>query len=488
MEVRGFSELLEKYIRECGYTNYEFARSVGINRVNIQRYLSGSRIPNRQMFEKIINELHLGSREQEEFFESYQCAFEGKDAYYMKKTIRDILENASDICGTEKQLVLVEHISQEKESEVIIGKAALEKYVWSLLYHAALQCEKQKVFCYLPADKQTIGRIFPTLIKDGIPLLENIQIIHLVQLEKRADIFAHQYHNLRVFRNVIPSFFQAGNSYEVRYYYHENPQLEMNDGLLYPYYIVLRDRVILIDSELDHALSITNEEIVKQFHEKINERFAGNGIGRLIRYYDQEVNILNHELAEDQASDTRIFLEHEPCVTYWIDEELLNAIVKPSAPHREEIVEGVRKRSEQLRETKHMILYYTEEGLRAFVETGKFGNHPEEIVRPFTVQERLLIIERMISSLADWDGEIGIINKRYLKLTSKLTLFYSESFGMLLFLQNQQKQFRYIQVKESSICRAFVNYIKGMHDQGEVFSRDETKEILIKYREWLRNK
>lgn len=46
-----------------GYTNYEFARITGINRVNIQRYLAGTRLPDPQIFEAIRRELRLGVRE-----------------------------------------------------------------------------------------------------------------------------------------------------------------------------------------------------------------------------------------------------------------------------------------------------------------------------------------------------------------------------------------------------------------------------------------
>lgn len=53
MENRRFHELLEAHLRASGYTNYEFARITGINRVNIQRYLAGTRLPDPQTFEAV---------------------------------------------------------------------------------------------------------------------------------------------------------------------------------------------------------------------------------------------------------------------------------------------------------------------------------------------------------------------------------------------------------------------------------------------------
>ena len=101
MEKRRFHELLEAHLRASGYTNYEFARITGINRVNIQRYLAGTRLPDPQIFEAIRRELRLGVREHRELQEAYYRAMDGDDVYFMRCMIRRMLEEAGNICGME---------------------------------------------------------------------------------------------------------------------------------------------------------------------------------------------------------------------------------------------------------------------------------------------------------------------------------------------------------------------------------------------------
>ena len=101
MENRRFHELLEAHLRTSGYTNYEFARITGINRVNIQRYLAGTRLPDPQIFEAIRRELRLGVREHRELQEAYYRAMDGDDVYFMRCMIRRMLEEAGNICGME---------------------------------------------------------------------------------------------------------------------------------------------------------------------------------------------------------------------------------------------------------------------------------------------------------------------------------------------------------------------------------------------------
>ena len=101
MDEKTFAELLELHIRENGYTNYEAAKEAGIGRVNLQRYLSGARVPGIEAFEAILKALPMSRKEREEFCASYELAADGKDLYYLRHFVREILENAADLCGTE---------------------------------------------------------------------------------------------------------------------------------------------------------------------------------------------------------------------------------------------------------------------------------------------------------------------------------------------------------------------------------------------------
>ena len=80
MGERSFCSLLERFIRESGHTNFSFAKATGINRVNIQRYVSGGRVPSRPVFEQIRANLNLNRQEQRTFTEQYLLAGGRNDA------------------------------------------------------------------------------------------------------------------------------------------------------------------------------------------------------------------------------------------------------------------------------------------------------------------------------------------------------------------------------------------------------------------------
>ena len=64
------------------------------NRVNLQRYLSGVRVPSPDIFEAISSAIPMNREERDEFREAYDLATDGKDTYYLRKFIREMLEKA----------------------------------------------------------------------------------------------------------------------------------------------------------------------------------------------------------------------------------------------------------------------------------------------------------------------------------------------------------------------------------------------------------
>jgi len=292
MGERSFKELLEHHIRESGYTNYEFARLTGINRVNLQRYLAGTRVPNPQTVEIFIKELRLGSLEQMELAESYKRAFDGDAIYFMRKAVREFLENIRNVCGAEDKIAQAEEREEQREMEIIHGEIAVERYLWAAIGENMKKNENSEVYLYIPAERFTSARILPgcffwTLERKENCHTGNPKVFQMVPLTKRPDRMSHQYHNLRVLQNLIPVYCQAGARYEVRYFYHDLPDAGMNEGLLYPFYVILEDRVVLLAVDMEQAISISQRDFVEMYRKKFLQKYRRGGYYASGKIYQQ---------------------------------------------------------------------------------------------------------------------------------------------------------------------------------------------------------
>ena len=366
MEKRRFHELLEAYLRASGYTNYEFARITGINRVNIQRYLAGTRLPDPQIFEAIRRELRLGVREHRELQEAYYRAMDGDDVYFMRCMIGRMLEEAGNICGMEAGFETTPEPPGQISApgmRTINGVIAVERYLWSAIWEN-LSAGRKNAYFYVPAESCILARLLPAFSLDGRSAMGHLNIVQLVRLSKRAEDSAGDYHNLRAVYNLIPTYYQAGAAYETWYYYHDHPSGGRDEAVLYPYYGILDDRVILFSGNMDQAVVAYEPEVTDAYRRSFFKVYKNGRNGCLARYFRDIFQVLDWMLKSDNGPVSRCFLEYQPCFVLWADRELAERVAAPGLPGRSLVIDGIMKRREQVASGAELIHYFPEEGLR----------------------------------------------------------------------------------------------------------------------------
>ena len=107
--------------------------------------------------------------------------------------------------------------------------------------------------------------MLPAFSLDGRSAMGHLNIVQLVRLSKRAEDSAGDYHNLRAVYNLIPTYYQAGAAYETWYYYHDHPSGGRDEAVLYPYYGILDDRVILFSGNMDQAVVAYEPEVTDAY-------------------------------------------------------------------------------------------------------------------------------------------------------------------------------------------------------------------------------
>lgn len=485
MGEKDFGGMLEACIRESGYTNYEFAKVSGVNRVSIQRYLAGTRLPDVETFEKIVQWLRLGGSERRELFERYKRAADGDSVFFMRKNIRDMLEHAGDFCGTESgNLPEAPKDAQPGGVQVISGALAVERYVWAAIIETLQKTSAPEAYFYIPAERYSVSRFLPSFYADGKPVLERLRIIQAVRLTKRSEMLRNQYHNIQALYHLIPAYYQAGKGLFTRFYYYDCMDGKRDDAALYPYYGILEDRVVLFSEEMDQAVAVFDEAVTEAYKKRFLQRAMAD-MQPLVNCFADAKELLEWYLERDGKAEWRCFLEYQPCVAAWMDRPILEQVVNTDVPEREELIEALLVRREHISGPGRLVHYFTETGLREFVETGICADYPPEYVRPLTKIERARILDGMIADMGRKDRELGIIDGQYLCLTRMLNVFVSSVCGTSLILYDERGGFKQIVVEEASICQAFEIFIRGMREHREVRSEEETLRILKWYRERL---
>lgn len=488
MSEKTFAELLEQHIRENGYTNYEVAKAAKINRVNLQRYLSGVRVPSPDIFEAISSAIPMNREERVEFREAYDLAADGKDTYYLRKFIREMLEKVTDQTGTDSIQSYAENGRDEDEIQIIDGKISVERFIWSILAEYRAAENEKSALLYLPADKFFPGRIFPTYPINGKSALSRLKIIQMIPLSKRADQTEDQFYNLRVLRNLIPLYFHAGSSYETCYYYQKNAE-KPGYGAIYPYYGIFENSVILFSEDMEHAVRIRNKEFVKKYREQFLSSVHGTAMKKFVTCFEDTVEMLEFLMKHDveRAEETeRYFIEYQPCFALAADQKLMESVLQPKATERTNVLSGgVLRRAEIVRNSARLIQYFTQEGFEEFVETGVLAEYPKEYVRPLTVEERIQAIDCLLEFFDRDNIEFGMIRNECMHVKKTINVFLSSVCGLNLILNDEKQGLRHMLVDEPSICHAFYIFISRMAEKRDVLSKNETRTVLMEKRDFL---
>ena len=132
-------------------------------------------------------------------------------------------------------------------------------------------------------------------------------------------------------------------------------------------------------------------------------------------------------------------------------------------------------------ENPRLTQFFTVEGLNAFLEEGYSNDYPREIMRPFTLEERLTFLQRYIKSVEN-EAKIRIINPARFKASKYCTIRLNANRSVIFtsYTQNLESM-RMVRVREESVVGAFTEFVDYLPQSRLVFSQEETLHILKKH-------
>lgn len=188
----------------------------------------------------------------------------------------------------------------------INGAIAVERYLWAAIWEN-LGAGRKNAYFYVPAESCILARLLPAFSLDGRSAMAHLHIVQLVKLSKRAEDSAGDYHNLRAVYNLIPTYYQAGAAYKTWYYYHDHPSSSQDEAVLFPYYGILDDRVILFSGNMDQAVVAYEPEVTDAYRRSFFKVYKNGRNGCLARYFRDIFQVLDWMLKSDNGSCEPLF-------------------------------------------------------------------------------------------------------------------------------------------------------------------------------------
>lgn len=459
-----FSEECKRILEENGTNVYRLSSHTGLERTTLQRMITGKRLPHIEFVKEFCKALRFCGEEEKRLMELYQMECIGEATFRNRQIICAILK------ALRKEPSELQEQTQIEQEKLFGWEPAPEgrSAVWLQALHVLKDAFVERGTSCIYTNIQVGGSEFFQMLR----LLQRnypqtgARVFHIISFQTNArETLA----NLKALYHMVPFALSGCMEYASFYCYRRISEGDVAQ-MMFPYYIVTGRHALSISGDMKNAVLHTEPEVL-QVYQREAQKLLGQA--KKLLHTAAEVDDAWEEYSRivDESPVTGVF-SPSPCFCHFLSKEsFLENMERCPA----QVQAAVGKCMEQRKSAgeKQPLEYYTKEGLRTFMETGKFQAQAASYLLPLPPNERIRALERF---LKEEKNKRGYLLKENLRLPDNVTL---ELHGRksVLFIKTDDERFSYLVIEESSICEAFEDFAVSLAETEEVCTPEEQRDF-----------
>lgn len=475
-----FSAILEKFIKEKNVKIYSMVKYCNLDRSAMYKLMNGKRKPPApEVFHKMAEFLRLTPLEYDAFKNAYEITLVGSDLWYQRRNVEDFILNfpSGSVFPSPLSAPRASDYANGSPENTVKGNAITNRFEFEHTLHDILVAEagkaSGKVALLLQPDSVFPFSLLVSLNSKETPL----RIEHTFCLSNAAQLTAdHKCYNLSYLKRILPLYMSNMNYHP--YYFYDDIQPHYYNFNGFPYMILTSTHAILCTSDYKNGILFHDSAILKMLWQLYDS--YQNKCSKLFHVTHSVLDECTAFGSMNWDSDVSYLIQPEPCLIPHITREIFENAINPSISKHPAMFDFlwdyITFTKTKLSE-KNLHVYHTKAGVQAFAETGRISEIPDEVYRPFTVPERIELLEQFMNQCSD-------CNSRLLKaplkdIPASLHLCINESSGYLLFgtSHSANEQNVYLVLEEPGLLSAFYDYAESLDDK-KLYSSAETAAFL----------
>lgn len=402
-----FSDYLKNAIELSGTTIYSLAKEMNYDRATLNKQLNGNRKIPKDIFLKVLDCINITEPTRkklialfhEELYGKYSETFEKiKDSFIMySKTVetKDKLEFNS----------LEEPKNKEGICYYVEGELSVINNIKSIVF-AELKEENPKIYFNFSIANQDLIAFFQSIYINNSADLDMRNIVKFSVDENRKA------NNLSEFVRILPLLLHG----YCPYYCYCDGNIESEISLLFPYYLITNDKVMLISLDFDNAIVYYDRVIVEIFENKFIEKLA-----KCKRFKYEAVSFLQMpylfgKCIEVYPKSVVGSLNERFCALPFMTEGHLIHMFGDTVENHRAIIKDLMS---CYRNVNDFVALVPVESITEFVEEGTDCHTTNNFATPLTINQRIEILETIYSCIEN--GQKYLLFKRNEFFCSNLT-------------------------------------------------------------------
>lgn len=470
-----FSSKCREYLKNTGETVYQLSASSGLDRTSLQRMITGKRLPGMDFVRQFCDSIRINPSQRQELIELYKIEKIGKEIYYNRKYIQELLRVIST-----QQMLFSSGFHSLTSLPFYSGDFSLdvEKKVLNLFEDILLSGSDEKICTNIPANCRLIVQVSAHLYPEYQKFPPVIQILPLHQKPTASPDYNM---NLETFLCTILPILCGFLNYQP-YYYYTQAGRELSCYELFPFFFITEKKLLLISSDMSTFISTENPEVIHSYQQEFQKILENSS--RFFQQSDSPSQILEIFGSIMNTNITTNFaLESHPCLALmsygpdFVQALFENRDIDHSNSVYTQLVSILKQPQFAFTENDTSCNYFTLNGIRKFAQTGLLDGPYSYHQTPLPKEERRKSIQHILDT--DMGGEKCKILKHSVLPETGIHLEVLSDYSVFLCFLSKEDTFMCVYLKETSIGQALDDYLSSLSEEEAVYTKKEARQILL---------
>ncbi len=454
-----FSELLNTYIDKSEITKNSLISTLKIDRSTFYQILGGRRLPTEKQLNDIVDKLDIATIEVKRLMDAYERDTLGEDAYQAQLFVQSAMDIISE-SDYKSQDISISIKASDKKTEYkshVSGKTQVKKILRQLIIDEMTSTTGFiDIFMYLSLQSEL--DIFQTLKyaggqKDG----SKVPVRQLVEFPI-GNIFMNP-ESIKILKYYLEFLLGQNLDYKAFYYY-AGGDLSARMGVIYPFYMIFSERIVLINKDGDELLLIEDENVRSAWSQ---------GFDKLIELADSLVTSFSKKedyvaLIGSRGNKTLYIAEKRPGISFMLTKEFMDKYIP------KEIHEAIYAHVNCFTHAKYVEIV-SPDGIKAFredkcINEAGFALKADEKDVEYVVE---WMKERVHNTLEIVDPEKVTLSDNW-----SITVIDGECVILVPYLSND----KIVYITEKNIVKAFTSYMNNLSSSGLLLNEEKTEELF----------
>jgi len=246
-----FSSKIRSIIAESGIKIQQLSKTSQVERTFLQKIIKGTRRPSDlKMLNRILDAMTLTKSQREELIMLYKMDLLGRENYLRIQAVKEFIEEFHNSTWNRDNILKIKYKYELEEINEITAINGKDELYWNIkaVLEGLVSEGVSKLRILMQPDNELYMKLFYMLSQ----LKEDIEIEHIMCLEKNIKNVESNIYNIDSIKNMLPFLINRKN-YNINTFYDETSS-RFNKFSVFPYMIIIENKVIAISADYSSGI------------------------------------------------------------------------------------------------------------------------------------------------------------------------------------------------------------------------------------------